>query len=341
MKKERIEWIDSIRGIVLIFICISHFNHDSVPESIKNISQFTGTCFVPFFFFISGVLFSDNFQLKKFVSNKINKILIPFFAFSFFFIFLHEDLLSAGGLDYVLLQIKNIFLLGYGPERALPLWFLQTLFEVLIFMALIIKYIRHRYLRLLVVIGLFSLGYVLQYNHVYPLLGFPRAFIALFFCFSGYLLKDVVLNLGKMKLIVLWAAIVVTFFITIYFFQYNQKGVLWDIHNPILYIITGLSGIMFLLLLSSKLFAKRFFLSGILKYLSENGLVVLATHLFIARSIHAVLIAVGINSSWILFCVTLLLLILISKYISVPIYNKVVSFFINKSNKAVQVTEVK
>lgn len=115
-RKDRIEWLDILKGILIIFVILSH----SYPPNIYR--YFFTPCFLTMFFFASGYTFSMKRSGKAFLLNKCRSLLIP--------------LLVLGSIRIVLAQILEG---GSWKERIIglliqincqydELWFVACLF---------------------------------------------------------------------------------------------------------------------------------------------------------------------------------------------------------------------
>jgi fucose 4-O-acetylase-like acetyltransferase len=75
-KENKIEWIDTVKGIGIISVIISHLLEDGLVANFINIFH------MPLFFFISGYLFKpDKDNRKKFFLKKIIHLVVPYLSF--------------------------------------------------------------------------------------------------------------------------------------------------------------------------------------------------------------------------------------------------------------------
>lgn len=81
---QRISWIDTLKGVLLFLICLSHFSNLSYP--IKYLIAPTASYWVPMFFVLSGYLYQDKRSFKNYIHKKTKTLLIPYFFFSFLFL---------------------------------------------------------------------------------------------------------------------------------------------------------------------------------------------------------------------------------------------------------------
>lgn len=73
--KQRIEWIDTIKGVGIILVLIGHCN-------IPNINQYIYLFHMPLFYIISGYCWNVdkncNLPFKDFFNKKFNSYIIPY-----------------------------------------------------------------------------------------------------------------------------------------------------------------------------------------------------------------------------------------------------------------------
>lgn len=126
-EKKRIVWVDVLKGILLIFICISHF--DYVLPVLKPIIIQTASYWVPIFFILSGYLFvmKENDTMIGYIKKKSQSLLLPYLFFCILFIILDPNtyIITDGYLER---NIKRMLFCGSGVEKASPLWFVLSLY---------------------------------------------------------------------------------------------------------------------------------------------------------------------------------------------------------------------
>ena len=116
-RKERIEYIDLMKGICIILIILLHNNilfTDNVNDMLKNMR-------IPLYFTLSGLFYKEYNGFYDFITRKFNKLIIPFIFFSYFPFALCEL-----GNNYERSIVSYLFM-GIEPYNY-PLWFLRSLF---------------------------------------------------------------------------------------------------------------------------------------------------------------------------------------------------------------------
>jgi len=289
--QNRIEWIDFLKGILLMFICFSHFGY--LPFPFRILTFPTGNVWVPAFFFLSGVLFNENkySSFNDYVFNKSQTLLLPYIFF--FLVFIILDWNSYLEPDQALNDNILRFIHAGGPTKSAPLWFVIALFELSIVYFSIYRFVKKQFYRILI-IGLFSLtGYSFSYFEIHPLFGIDILLSSLIFYAVGHLGKSFFIERNKfnnensvIKGFLLFILFCVFCFIGR---QLNPGSVLGQnkLYNYPLFLISSFSGIFAISTFcsiiwnyfhQSKLFLK---IASYFNYISINALPILACHCYI------------------------------------------------------------
>lgn len=124
MSGKRIEWVDIVKYVCIIFVMVHHLEGES-----EVLYTFYASFFLKAFFFTAGYVYHHTNNFKEFFTKKVKGLLVPWFIFSTFNILLsqvlsfneHGDFLTEMGLN--LLQIRN-----HGDG----IWFVAALFVAFI-----------------------------------------------------------------------------------------------------------------------------------------------------------------------------------------------------------------
>lgn len=155
MEQKRIEEIDIVRGIAILFVYLGHsFIYYPINLSLMyewcNISTSTINSFqMPLFFLISGFLFATNNKPILFVlKDKVIRLFIPYLT-AMLIIIIAKTIIP--GIAYHNIQgieniVQDIFL--YGGDR----WFVYVLFVLFILVIFIKKYLLNKVFRLYLII---------------------------------------------------------------------------------------------------------------------------------------------------------------------------------------------
>ena len=166
---ERIKWVDDLKGIILIMICLGHLSGMvSIPPMVKYVADVFTIMGVPAFFFLSGMLYKAGYtEMYAFLVRKTKSLLVPYILLSLLFTILDPytfcpqylieilyyprlQWLGSFGLGNYLQSSIEFFagdivctMIGISSRATLPLWFVFVLYFVTIahhFLALRIKF---------------------------------------------------------------------------------------------------------------------------------------------------------------------------------------------------------
>lgn len=278
MKKRRIDWIDYEKGFILMFVCLAHCR---VYSPINGFHMAT-------FFFLSGLLFNDKYDsIKDYVLRKVHTLLIPYLGLSFLFLFLYRKLYDNFFHNFLL--YGNDIIQGYSSPNVAPLWFVYSLFQVtcvfFIFFYFAKGKIKSKWWILLLACICFGVGWILN-KHILPFK--VSTFItSLAFYSMGVYFKDFFL---QQILAVRKRKIILSILFCCFLWAIGQRmvnGVIGYVHNNlgdtfIGYFLVSVFGIFMCTLvfyLCKEVNSNKFF--SILKYIANNGIVILALHMFV------------------------------------------------------------
>ena len=125
MSKERLVWIDALRGLLIAIVVLFHaIQHGDYENNV--LYNFLFSFQMPVFFAVSGfVNIKESYNVED-LKKKIFQLLIPFFVWAVLSTFLKCE-----NVSYFLDVLKH-------PDNGGSYWFISTLFIIfLIFMAII------------------------------------------------------------------------------------------------------------------------------------------------------------------------------------------------------------
>lgn len=277
---ERIVWLDVLKGILLLFICLSHF--ESLPSFIKPVINLTASYWVPMFFILSGYLYNPRKQklFKPYFISKTRSLFFPFICFGLIFIVL--DWNSYLSIDAFTGNFMNICFRGLGPAKAAPLWFVFVLYLTVISSYFVLKLMSQRILLLSIMLLLSLISYYFSIHHIilpYMLHILPSAII---FFVSGILVRFIVTSISSMSgkiTLSLFAAGggILGFFINLGDFHLNIIR-----QYPLFYLSPFLL-CLFLIIIMSRYERKIYqdFLSRLLTWIARNGIIILSVHCYL------------------------------------------------------------
>lgn len=129
--KQRIEFIDLAKGICILLVV---FLHIACIFEKHIVGELFVLCRMPLYFTLSGIFFKTYENFKGFVLRKVNKLLIPFISFYFFFAVLMHNFYNCIKTHSLSFDWSTLYAFitesGYWDQ---PLWFLCCLFIMNIF----------------------------------------------------------------------------------------------------------------------------------------------------------------------------------------------------------------
>jgi len=336
----RIDFIDVIKGFLLLCICLSHIGH--VPIIIEYLVVPTGAIYVPVFFILSGFLFKENRSFVSFLEGKLRSLFVPYIFFFVVFIFLDWNLYKIS--KTFLVDCLKAFLNAGGPSKAAPIWFMFKLFMVSILYYLITNTFKNNFQRFSLVLILSILGFICYYYSIKLFFGLEVVLSSIFFVGFGHLAKEYIYKLlfylNNRKWFINLLFLVFFLSVSLVCFINNSDSVLAQnlINNYFLFYIGAISGGCTLIILSNfltKNFSDKIIFKFVLvffKYLSFNSLIILGTHCYIILIIHQILKRSDLlNPTYNFLCIIFSVLIL-TYYFIVPFLHKYFYFIFERNN---------
>ena len=324
--KPRIDYIDSARGLAILFVLIGHLC------SLKyGLGQYFYSFHMPMFFIISGMLLSYNNSWKDMAFydifiKKLKSFMYPYIIFSILsilYIWFSKDLNSAINSIFIFISLEGIS----------SLWFLPALLIGELVFILIMKYCSKiqsiiTFIFILIITTLFcclgaKLGFILVTGiKTYTMQGLGiiiRSLIAAIFIVIGYYLVNI--NLNKKTLFI---TTIISLIINLCLFRYNIVNLHYcAIGNPILYYVNSITGSIGFIGLS-KLFLGKI---KLLIFYGKNSLILFMTHgnLGIIHLVEKIAIYLPESIRWI----SMVILLIIFETIIVLIINKYLRILIS------------
>jgi fucose 4-O-acetylase-like acetyltransferase len=278
-EQQRLDFLDVAKGVGISLVVLGHLLSTNV------LRQVIYAFHMPLFFFITGyIIYSNRIGFSKDRICKLFKsLLIPYFSFSFLYLFVYEWPASISGIKD--LVFKTLCLRGMAP-----LWFLASLcFAELIFLfALQIKrdWIGHFLILILILINVFCFskinlwnmnGYISQ-----PLLFVMRTSLSTIFVGGGYYYAFYISNCREKYVYKAFRACLCLIMVValVKGFNLNVNLHLYDFSNQPLFLITGWLGAI-----GTIEFCQMLHKCNWLKRLGQQSLGVMAVHYPITKMI--------------------------------------------------------
>ena len=287
---RRVGWIDNMKAIGIILVLIGH--------NESSITQFIYSFHMPLFFFISGLLFvyDEEIKITTYIRKKFKSLMIPYFKISGV-LFVIWYILKGRNKD-ALTIFKNFFGIFYsqgGHEYmnwGVPMWFIPCLFLVSIMIFIILRYTKKYYIQILFASSL--IGYGLGSLRLYlagngqVMLRMPWSidimFIGIVFFTVGYKIKFKVNKVKNRKINIIFSSIL--FLSVMIISRINGRIDIYTLNykNYFLFFIAAGLGV-----LATIYIAKYTCNSKILSKIGSNTIYLLAFHINILSFIKQIL----------------------------------------------------
>ena len=247
-KTKRVEWLDVLKGILILFVILSH----SYPSLIYRYI-FT-PFFLTLFFFASGYTFSMKQNTKVFLQNKWKRLGIPFLILGGIRVAINYILYKDGSIEKYLVN----FLLQKNSQGD-ELWFVSCLITTSILLYIVKKIMDikgEEYQKkhiVLVTLALLIAGMIdIQVFKIKFLWQLELAFIMIFYMALGFCYKEVKTNkiLENKKFILINT---VAYMIIVIFIRNDVDVHLEKFQYPVTFFISSLLAITPLLYISKKI----------------------------------------------------------------------------------------
>ncbi|MGN0163471.1 MAG: acyltransferase family protein [Candidatus Ornithomonoglobus sp.] len=124
--KQRIEWLDVIKGLGIIAVVLSHLTNGGEPQRILLFSFH-----MPMFLMISGYLFNPKDNFSVFLKKKAVRLLVPFFICGITdLIILNVEAYLMGWHISPEAMLRGLFFIDGKAMLNVPVWYLAVLFEI-------------------------------------------------------------------------------------------------------------------------------------------------------------------------------------------------------------------
>lgn len=319
---ERLQWIDMAKGWGILLLIYGHIADDIFAKWLY-------TFHIPLFFFLSGYVFNPNKDWKTFIYSKSKSLLLPYISLGIPLILINLHY----GFDFEFLITKFIV-----QERMFPLWFITSLFIMLLIAYCLFNRFRNKTHQLIisVLLGitgvtLWRMGIVsLPWNIDITMVAFP-------FFYIGYRLKNSykLQAIFRHDMFVFWLSFFIVSNLAGFALMQLSNHTTIDLFNSkfgIEYIAypCALAGIFAISLFSNS------FTVDFISYIGRNSLLYFAWQQDIAIVISSIIIKHTLLDNfiqelpWIMNLITLLLSVLILTILNVIVTKSCLKVFIGK-----------
>lgn len=257
VKKERLEYLDLVKGFSIILIVLGH-----IYRRGGLVSKYIYSFHVPIFFIVTGMLlkYKNENNIKKVIINRFKGIMIPYFIFDFFNIIVY---LCLNGFTYQNICwniIDTIILFGRGAT-----WFLPCLFIAEVSFIIIRNVFKNDKVHIMCCLVCFFIPIFITAPNAIIFVLF-RSMIAIgFICFGYYIFeKQYYKNYIFIILIILFIVLPKNSDAELYALKFG---------NVFLYIVNAIVGSLMLITIFKKLKTNK-----VLKNIGTNSLIIMGTH---------------------------------------------------------------
>lgn len=296
-KRNQIEYLTVAKAILIFAIVLGH-----CEAPVKN---FVYLFHVAAFFFISGYFYKDEYSKRPFyfLKKKVQSIYVPFFVFSYIFLFLHNIFLNLN-IYSELTGYKNSSTQYYAtndfinwivkvPTFAIDepmagtFWFLVCLFTVNVMFCLLsfaIEKITNKhieYYRFFVVSILLVMGFASIYFDISLKRNLEKSLILLTVFYLGYLYKR-----NEYKIPFSIYHMLLAFAILLVSMLFGKIDIVSNIYtNPLFFLVCSMAGVYFVFSVSK-------FISGIfpkwilIEYVGNSSLIIMILHFICFKAVN-------------------------------------------------------
>lgn len=275
MEANRIQWIDTYRGLGILLVIFAHLYPNSRIEAhVYSFHMFL-------FYFLSGYLFKkSDIKISEYIKKKICGLIIPF---------LFWDAISTI-IEIILnrnVKASLLRMITYNGDLCwnAPIWFLLTTFWVSIIFFVLDRYILKTSLSTII---LMCLSLVISYfiNTNLPL-ELDTIALGLFFYVCGVKAKEYNITdiLNKQRLIILPLSLIFSIIL-------SQVNIRISVHNSVygnfpICILSGISGVLLYYFIAQYLqrFKKVIYS---LNFLGKNSMFFMCSQYYVFRSIQII-----------------------------------------------------
>ncbi|MDF2155715.1 acyltransferase family protein [Vibrio sp. CAU 1672] len=286
--QNKIDAINSIKTISILAVVLGHINNPY--------NNFIYSWHMPFFFLVAGFLFKYNLSLIEFVKKKFQRLIMPYYIFSFIAVAvegLKRFILNRPPLQFF--EVSKAIFFDMNQESlsgtyAFALWFLPSLFFSSILLWILLRYIENFLIVISIAIGLFFVG--ISDNNI-PF-GIGVSLTTLIWLVIGFYIRRIYASIdGKFNLNL--ALMLIFLMISILCYDDNFSVDVANIKYEIdlfwlLYVISFFS---FMLIFFSKIYCQE---NKITSLISDNTMLLFVFHVYTNNIAYFVNVSLGINN---------------------------------------------
>ena len=277
-KKTRIDYIDVLRGIGIMYMVLGHINLG------VQFDHYIHAFHMPLFFFVTGFFFKrQQVSFKTFIKKTSKQLLLPYFIWGVAMI-LFAGITKLGLSTSLSQAVCNLFTTNHsGLPIAGALWYLTCLYFSQLWLYFLNKYFKKEWLFGIGCLAVFVMGLTMHYFHIELWWSIVNSFVAVGIVYFGYLIRklDVLARFTNTNIIYTLILFIISTFSIMHTGYVNMRTGIYP--NIILFFVNLLLAILFYsnvskILLSIK---KLSWMTEKIKYIGENSIVSLCLNQFV------------------------------------------------------------
>jgi len=270
---KRIVWIDALKGIGILFVCIGHYWH----------LDYAYLFHMPLFFIVSGLLFTppctNSSTIADYLTKATCRYLIPYA------IFLTIMLIASVPIH----TIPSLRAILYGGEQLQGIfavfWFITVLYCSIVLLIISSKYLEQAkpLMKFVFLLSLIGIGYWMSYMDIKLPWNMNVVPMAMGYIYFGYLIKDFVFNIRNIIKPILIALMLLSALIAISVIPFVDKLRLdlkiADYGLPIVSMICSILMVSALIVIAILITTKDNYISKALVRIGETSLLIMYLHM--------------------------------------------------------------
>ncbi|MGB3006843.1 MAG: acyltransferase [Chitinophagaceae bacterium] len=293
LQKERMQWVDYLRGIAIVLVVYRHIligierSGIIIPPYLTDANMIFYSFRMPLFFILAGIFINSSLKkrtIKQFAFVKFEHLLYPYLVWSFLQITIQIIFSNLTNSDRGIEDYTYIF---YQPRNLDQFWYLPALFNTTMIYSLIkIKF--RAGIKIQIALGIilyFLSSYMWGISMLSDWMEF-YIFFALGNAISNFFFVESTQRFLQKP--VLFVFIIPVFVLTqLYYLQQPESYYLQQLQGKVIFLAIALAGCLCMLILSFRL--QRITAFSFLRVLGYHSLYIYVMHVFVAALIRIVL----------------------------------------------------
>lgn len=311
------------KGISILLVAIGHCGLSNIPY----IGEWLNSFRMPFFFFVSGLVFSTRYDFKTFLQKRCKSLIIPYVYFS---MIVGLVLYYCGIINKT--DILNIIIYGW---RGIALWFIPVLFFTQLLWFFITKNFNDKTCFLILIFSAIT-GALSSLFIGYSPYNLLLVFTSVFYLGLGSLSKDILITFfSRMPTMTLFHYAILCFILSLAYLLNFDKHIIYAF-NELGYglpsVIAGVGGSLFICTLVnvlSRISRDVADYKELLVFTGKNSYIILAFHQLLI-SLSVLHIRPYITNYWLYKSIELAIMLL-GCYLLIIVINRYLPWIVGRS----------